>query len=1108
MEETAAISPESVAVNEPQVVTEQTPLESKGNDLAVTDTNTIAEETQHSDNIDKGFAVVEVENSVVPESHCVSQETNIETTYPENSLQNTSDDSITLKLSVSETPENDEITDGAIGEGAKENCDSEEVCKIPSEVKESTPDLVKNKEVASIVVDMLESKIVEEFRENTAIESEDAKPETSEVLEQSSETIEFSVVEYVDDRAVQISQETVEIDEATSTKLEEDTKNLPEETEKSNEFVIPSRSSVDSDISKVRYETVAASDINDVSVDKLPATNICELPVDKAAISDISELPVDEAVIPDMSEAPIEKPNEIFTACSTSKQRSVIEDIFEDWQDENPEDECASAHKAHDSVEMELKILHDDNNPTQCEFPAENTPMVTENARKSSEGKAEAVVTDNESSQESSPLKETITLQLPHKPSKSTTNPGVNQKVIKQNLLVPRPGVKVPGFLLTSPIVSQTAVSKVLKERIREQQKEFDSPGKPDIFFVKKITQRLSHKLAAASAAQVPGLLPISSIAATSNLKKTTSNVDKELLAILEGDVDPDWSKPPTLAQETKSAPTSAVEVNSSPKLDPLIERELALKQLLELPSTPVKKKAPAKLKPKAAKAPRTVVKKEIVEETESKIEPKDKEELPDVENSQKSKIEETRSGRKRKPTEKAREHEISTKRFKGAKGKSPTAKRMESPVSIPSPSIADQLTEEKIQGSTEKPANNSIVSPEIVKKVTPKPGAKRKLSAQKLPPTKKPPIALKSTKVTKTTKKQQRNGETTISDVKPKKKVINEIDRLLQDEGVVNLLYDVEQPRKKRLVPITQSQTKVMDLQKIQRELKIRTKLVRNAVLRLRTSTMATSKVSPRSKRSVSANSESSKIDKKIENEPIRSTLTSPTEFIYPSKIRNAADASIIIRRHSSSSFSSASVSPRASIDGPERLGLDLGKFDDDDGETPVLRSYKRRYSQDEEKTRKKKKEQQILQSPESKRNRRSISERAEIDAKNVESEVGIRSPVSKKIEARKNSKLALKQLMESIDPDETSNSSAKIATRSNGAAHGKLIPKSKKSVKCKVSFAKGNGTVNRADVLGQQDELSACLAEAVTALSNDSGGSSRCKSTVPVNRNKTKGN
>lgn len=70
----------------------------------------------------------------------------------------------------------------------------------------------------------------------------------------------------------------------------------------------------------------------------------------------------------------------------------------------------------------------------------------------------------------------------------------------------------------------------------------------------------------------------------------------------------------------------------------------------------------------------------------------------------------------------------------------------------------------------------------------------------------------------------------------------------MLQDEGVVNLLYDVEQPEKKRLIPITKSQAKVMDIQKVQRELKIRKKLVRNAVLRLRTSTSGASKVSPRS--------------------------------------------------------------------------------------------------------------------------------------------------------------------------------------------------------------------------------------------------------------------
>lgn len=83
------------------------------------------------------------------------------------------------------------------------------------------------------------------------------------------------------------------------------------------------------------------------------------------------------------------------------------------------------------------------------------------------------------------------------------------------------------------------------------------------------------------------------------------------------------------------------------------------------------------------------------------------------------------------------------------------------------------------------------------------------------------------------------------------KTKKVTEIDRLLQDEGVVNLLYDVEQPdMRKRLVPITKSQKKVMDVEKAERELKLRTKLVRNAVLRLRNSGAQSSKISPRSRR------------------------------------------------------------------------------------------------------------------------------------------------------------------------------------------------------------------------------------------------------------------
>ena len=82
-------------------------------------------------------------------------------------------------------------------------------------------------------------------------------------------------------------------------------------------------------------------------------------------------------------------------------------------------------------------------------------------------------------------------------------------------------------------------------------------------------------------------------------------------------------------------------------------------------------------------------------------------------------------------------------------------------------------------------------------------------------------------------------------------KKSCSEIDKLLQDEGVVNMLFDAEQSDSRhRLVPITKSQKKIMDIEKAERELKLRTKLVRNSVLKMRSS--ANTSITPRARRSL----------------------------------------------------------------------------------------------------------------------------------------------------------------------------------------------------------------------------------------------------------------
>ncbi|XP_017789626.1 PREDICTED: uncharacterized protein LOC108571971 [Habropoda laboriosa] len=869
----------------------------------------------------------------------------------------------------------------------------------------------------------------------------------------------------------------------------------------------------------------------------------------------------------------------------TTKKRSVIQDIFDDWGDENAEDDNQSASKVSDTVEIELKsLLNDARITTQTiedgtvvlveeEITCIKNELVTDTERvtgvvkENKDMQVSKEQTDNNQTVKKQPALNSIKTSLKDRLSFSVSqnlgklikdsahdSVSISQTSSSQIQIMP----VNRGRHLISQIASPAEVTEALKERFREKQKVVDVPPGPDIFFVKKLTQRLSSKLAGGPASSLPALIPLPQSTTQSSThcdKKITDNTNtgtnnesnpdnKELLAILEGDVDPDWSdlKPPTLTEEGKS-PIKMEQSghNTPPKLDPLVEREMALKQLLELPAASVKKSVSKKrktVKPKASKdmeekfvsiTEKEIVNVDIIDEATpsvkdtkpstptsslSIVEPHTPEKNTEV-SVQNVRADESRSGRKRKLTEKAREHEqllnivkyqkvykgkisLSKKQSQGSELQIPVDTNLTVENHVPKETIlpvsdinteADiTITKEvtnkqvtnnnKMDTTLDKPENIPLKhQKQTLSKKGSQPIAKRnivvkKILRQNMSPNKKT-AALKAKLNTSSKKsgskvvaKSKRSTENNAGDTKPKKKIINEIDRLLQDEGVVNLLYDVEQPDKKRLVPITKSQAKVMDIQKVQRELKLRKKLVRNAVLRLRTSTGGVSKVSPRSKRT-SIYLSDMQVDKKIGDQVVsaKPMNLSSQEFILPAKIRNAADASVIIRRHSSSSFSSASGSPRVSIDSPEKTeGVKV-----DEGGSHSLRSTKRRHSQDE-KTNVKKSKKKAVQK----------GDTESTVADTIEDIVVLPARPNKKSDSKKTEKNA-KQL----ETDETGSASGKVITRSNGTTTGKVTSKTKKTTKNKVTFAKTSETDNNEEFSKGEDELSACLAEAANALS-----------------------
>ncbi|XP_012273481.1 titin [Orussus abietinus] len=769
------------------------------------------------------------------------------------------------------------------------------------------------------------------------------------------------------------------------------------------------------------------------------------------------------------------------------QRRSVIQDIFDDWRDENPEEEGQVASKSQDSVEIQLKSLLDEDSVSQktkelrSADPEESTQ--TKGNQEATPGKDPEGETGNSSRKVEPSGKEPA--------SRSTTNLGRHPKSLS-NEVDPKKRTPAP-----KPFPGQVTqeVTAALKERFREKQKNLEVPQVPDIFFVKKITQRLSSKLSS-STSSLPSLIPLTKGPRPGDdVEASTGSVDnKELLAILEGDVDPDWSNLKSPAPEERKSPKSQ---DDQAKLDPATERELALKQLLQLPSCTFRKGSPKKKKkPSKSEEPEKLVEKVVESSEKRNSEEVDKqvaqvdevaqEEEEDLEAKTRKDEEEpktyiSRSSRKRRLTEKALE-QFAVKRQKvvhrspthksAEVGKKATQEQSSSPARVEVAStgkaslqdVEDSSTSsKKSTGKQEVPAKEDSANGK-----RPKPSSSKKQSPpKKKPPPKKPP---ESTKISKkssksSSKSPKRSSEGTEAKPPKKRLPINEIDRLLQDEGVVNLLYEVEQPDKKRLVPVAKTQAKVMDMQKVQRELKIRTKLVRNAVLRLRTSGSGPSKATPRSKRSTSSFS-----------------LESPgkrEDFVVPARIRNAAEASVIVRRHSSSSFSSASGSPRVSVESkdPLRQAKDyqekMAEAQSTEATGHSLRSLqasKKRAVQDE-----------VARQASSKKKK--PRPHGNEDAAEAPPPVAMATRSNRKPAARAGERPRDDVIELSSSSEDEAEDKSKIVTRSNGAAR----KTAKKATRSKVTFAKEEDEVEDKD---DKDELSACLAEAATALSDVSAG------------------
>ncbi|KAF5282686.1 hypothetical protein FQA39_LY17493 [Lamprigera yunnana] len=160
-------------------------------------------------------------------------------------------------------------------------------------------------------------------------------------------------------------------------------------------------------------------------------------------------------------------------------------------------------------------------------------------------------------------------------------HPALEDSVRNGKVRKPRLGVKIPYRNLTSQIVSKKEIEEEIMERSRLRNASAEIPSGGDFFFAKKLTQRLAKKISPSnkpknstsgeSDIKPPPILSSSSSLNLDCAKKGKISDNSDLIALLEGDDDVEWS--PT---------NSAKKVLE--KRTPEWERQTALKQLRELP--------------------------------------------------------------------------------------------------------------------------------------------------------------------------------------------------------------------------------------------------------------------------------------------------------------------------------------------------------------------------------------------------------------------------------------------------------------------------------------------------------------------------------------------
>lgn len=421
------------------------------------------------------------------------------------------------------------------------------------------------------------------------------------------------------------------------------------------------------------------------------------------------------------------------------------------------------------------------------------------------------------------------------------------------------------------------------------------------------------------------------------NSGETTELDNDTLLAILEGTTDLNDSSVTNKAISTPS-PGHVTKRNKGVRtsLDPNVEKELALKQLLDFET----KKNQDRLK-KLMKKPQSE------DESQNTVENKNPE-VPEIEKKIKRNTYSLGSAPKRFPKKYQRiiKRQLRSSKLK-AKTSSPDQPQQLTPQQKKLPEVPEvqiaidkyfktyaNKRKHKPDGtSPEKPTEKklkednapatSISTPVITPTLT---ATSAPTSSATIPTSTGVPALVPSTPLTDvkgetprvqhediesdenrneaytTDQELKKHDETRILTSKPKvnSKVMREINRLLGDEGAINMIYSIEQ---KRLPDNKRDAGHLPSLRRKKKDLLLKTKLVKNAVLRL---SMSSSQKSPgrvvrRASPKVGQPGKSSASP--LRKDSIESVESNTSEVPLPKVCKVAAEASRIIRRHSSSS-------------------------------------------------------------------------------------------------------------------------------------------------------------------------------------------------------------